>query len=68
MKVFQVLRVLILGLSHNMCGNDLLGGGLHSLCAFLIKFLLNNIIYCCFFFLFVCFRKMTWKTEKLYWI
>lgn len=35
-----------------MCGNDLLGGGLHSLCAFLIKFLLNNIIYCCFFCLF----------------
>lgn len=45
MKVFQVLGGIVLGLRHNMCGNDLLDGDLHSLNSFLVTFVLNNIIY-----------------------
>lgn len=34
-----------MGGNHNMCGNELLGGGLRSLCAFLVDVVSTVVIY-----------------------
>lgn len=37
MKVFKLIEVLVLGVSHNMLGNELLGGSLPTLQCFVFS-------------------------------